>query len=250
MSRLPPNASPTSREDAGDVVVRADVARGDERALDRRGELAHVLLDPLALVGERELGAAVGEPLGDRPRDRALVGDAEDEPALAVEGAGHGRTLNSLRIPWPALRRALVPWLRCAALSAGRRLARALQPIRRDFGERSLPRVRWHDPRADRPAQQGARPRDRHGSRCRRSRRSTGAGSGGRRSLRRLDVRNAPPRLPRAARRRARPAPSQAAAGVPQARVGRRYVLLDGLAVTVPARQLPKLLRLRFVTRV
>ena len=45
--------------------------------------------DPLALVGERELRAAGREPLRDRPGDRAPVGDAEDETALAVEGSGH-----------------------------------------------------------------------------------------------------------------------------------------------------------------
>ena len=66
---------------------------------DRLGELADVALDPLALVGERELRAAVGEPLGDRPGDRALVGDAEDEPALAFEHGGDlpGSTRSALR---------------------------------------------------------------------------------------------------------------------------------------------------------
>ena len=52
---------------------------------DRLGELADVALDPLALEGERELRAALGEPLGDRPRDRALVRDAEHEAALSLE---------------------------------------------------------------------------------------------------------------------------------------------------------------------
>ena len=67
------------------LLVGADVALGHERARDRLGQVAHVLLDPLALVRERELRPAGGEPLRDRPRDRAAVGDAEDEPTLARE---------------------------------------------------------------------------------------------------------------------------------------------------------------------
>ena len=72
-------------EDACDVLVGADVARGDERARDASGELADRGLDPLALVGEGELRAAGGEPLRDRPGDRAPVGDAEHEAALSLE---------------------------------------------------------------------------------------------------------------------------------------------------------------------
>jgi hypothetical protein len=59
----PPSASAASRDDALDVLVRAHVALGDERAVDASGELADALLDPLALVGERELRALVGEAL-------------------------------------------------------------------------------------------------------------------------------------------------------------------------------------------
>src|SRR5829696_5663436 len=78
-------------EHARDVVVRAHVARRHERRSDLRGELAHVLLDPPALEREGEPGAAVGEPPSNRPRDRALVGDAENEPRLPLERPGHAR---------------------------------------------------------------------------------------------------------------------------------------------------------------
>ena len=81
------------REDPRDVVVGADVALGDERARDALGEVAHVLLDALALVGERDGRPLVGEPLRDRPRDRALVRDAENERLLAFEPAGHAAIL-------------------------------------------------------------------------------------------------------------------------------------------------------------
>src|SRR5438105_4464084 len=64
-------------EDTLEVVVRTDVTGGDERRADRLGQLAHVLLDPLALVGEGELGAALSETARDRPGDRAAVRNAE-----------------------------------------------------------------------------------------------------------------------------------------------------------------------------
>jgi hypothetical protein len=81
-------------EDAGDVVVRADVALGDERALDALGQVAHVLLDPLALVREGDLGSLLGEPVRDRPGDGAPVGDAEHERLLSLESACHAGSLN------------------------------------------------------------------------------------------------------------------------------------------------------------
>ena len=83
-------------EHARDVLVRAHVALGDERAGDGLGEVADALLDPLALVRESQLRAALGEPPRDGPRDRALVGDSEDEAALAFEGR-HGRESNGVR---------------------------------------------------------------------------------------------------------------------------------------------------------
>src|SRR5439155_14139401 len=76
-------------EDALEVLVGPYVAGGNERRGDRLRELAHALLDPLALVGEGELGASLREPVRDRPGDRALVRDAEDETAFAGEGSFH-----------------------------------------------------------------------------------------------------------------------------------------------------------------
>src|SRR5262249_22029287 len=90
-------------DDASHVVVGADVARRDVRRVDAPGQLAAPGLDPLALMGERERGARVGEALRDRPGDRALVGDPEDQAALAFEPRHGGRvygfsaTLSRLR---------------------------------------------------------------------------------------------------------------------------------------------------------
>jgi hypothetical protein len=75
-------------EDAVDRGVVAHVELGDERTRHRLGELAHVLLDPLALEGERHLRAALGQPAGDRPRDRPLVGHAQHQCPFALEHAG------------------------------------------------------------------------------------------------------------------------------------------------------------------
>ena len=87
---LPVEDRATSREDTLDRTVVADVEFGDERARDRLRQVAHVLLDPLTLEGERDLRAAVREPPGDRPGDRPLVRDAQDECTLPLE---HGRRL-------------------------------------------------------------------------------------------------------------------------------------------------------------
>ena len=85
MSSFPPNAAPTSPKTSLDRCVVAHVELGDERAPDRLGKLADVLLDALALEGERQVGAVVCQPFRDRPGDRALVGDTENECVLSRE---------------------------------------------------------------------------------------------------------------------------------------------------------------------
>ena len=80
-------------EDARHILLGTDVTLGDELRVDRLGELANALLDPLALERECELGALVVEALRDRPRDRALVGDSQDERLLPLESPGHATIL-------------------------------------------------------------------------------------------------------------------------------------------------------------
>jgi hypothetical protein len=91
---LPAECLPDLFEDTVHVVVGADVARRHEQARDRVGELADALLDAIALIGECQLRAAVGETLCDRPRDRALVGDAQNQAALALIARAHRASLN------------------------------------------------------------------------------------------------------------------------------------------------------------
>ena len=80
----PPNSCSIAREDVVDLRVVGDVAGQDQRIGQRRGELAHVLLEPLALIGHRQPRACARCGLRDRPRDRPLVGHADDEARLAT----------------------------------------------------------------------------------------------------------------------------------------------------------------------
>src|SRR5919199_3875310 len=125
--------------DARDVVVRPDVALRHERRVHALRELAHALLDSLPLIRERKRRSAGRESARDRPRDRAFVGDAEDEPALAFESR-HGGRVYGFSATLRALRRlVLVPLV--AALVLASTTSAALQPVRRSFGERTVPRV-------------------------------------------------------------------------------------------------------------
>src|SRR5207244_2584564 len=76
------------------ILVRANVAGRYERARDALRELPHPALEPLALEGEGERRALVGEALRDRPRDRAPVRNAEHEAPLALEGSSHWASLD------------------------------------------------------------------------------------------------------------------------------------------------------------
>src|SRR5439155_1164218 len=130
-------------EDALEVPVGADIALGDERRAHGLGELANVLLDPLSLVGEGELGTSLREPARDRPRDRAAVCDAENQAALARECPFHGReSMAEFSATLRLLRRSLV--LVCsAALVLATAATAQLKPIRLPHkGDRTLPRVR------------------------------------------------------------------------------------------------------------
>jgi hypothetical protein len=80
-----------AREDGADLRVRRHVARVQDGAGQGGGELFHVLLQALTLVRERQPHARGRQRLRDRPRDGALVGDAEHDARLAVEQF-HGRT--------------------------------------------------------------------------------------------------------------------------------------------------------------
>ena len=72
-------------EDRGDLGVGADIARIEHRARQGRGQLLDVFLEALALVGEGQPHAGPGQRLRDGPRDRAFVGDTEDDAGFAVE---------------------------------------------------------------------------------------------------------------------------------------------------------------------
>ena len=89
------NAAPWTRKvEAAELAIergaesrrsadRRDVARQDERVVERRRQLADVFLQPLARIRQRQARARGGRRLRNRPRDRAFVGDADDEAVLA-----------------------------------------------------------------------------------------------------------------------------------------------------------------------
>jgi subtilisin family serine protease len=148
--------------------------------------------------------------------------------------------------------RRLLPFLALGAvLASAVPAAAALQPLPRTFGQLTVPRVRAGVLRVP-----SGQPRGRvrviarlhlpplaaaYGRRI--------AAAGG---MRHLDVRTRSARayLAQIATAQNR-AVAQLRQAIPQARVGRRYrILLDGFAVTLPARRLPQLVRMRLFTRI
>ena len=170
------SVSPTSAKTPLEVVVGADVAGRHERGSRRdAGELAHVLLDPLALVGERELGAARRRAAARSPT-RSSAGSRRRARARACLEACRHRGASLVRPGYAQL----VLAGRCAALillacsprrscHAPPRLGPAVQsdrPQLRRAAPPARPRRDDHDPGRPR-----ARPRarDRRAARCRRS---------------------------------------------------------------------------------
>ena len=104
-----------------------DVARQHQRVVERRRQLAHVLFEPLARIGQREPRAGRRRRLRDRPRDRPLVGDADDEAVFAGEighvlvsrDAGASSDVYFDRLRPPAVAPLLAP--PCGPAAAGRR---------------------------------------------------------------------------------------------------------------------------------
>jgi minor extracellular serine protease Vpr len=149
------------------------------------------------------------------------------------------------------LRRASLVIASVAALVSAVPAAAELRPIRRDFGELTLPRVRAGEVRIP-----SAHARGRLTVVVRLSQAPLAQWSArtlqGTARARRLDVttRSSHAYLARldAAQRRA---VAQLERAIPEATVSRRYrVVLNGLAVELPARRLPALVRLSFATRV
>ena len=71
------------REHGFDARLVGHVAGQHELRADLVRERLDPLLDGVALISERDLGALVGHGLGDAPGDRPVIGDAEHDAALA-----------------------------------------------------------------------------------------------------------------------------------------------------------------------
>jgi hypothetical protein len=81
-------------EDSGNIFIGADVALRYQWTGDGLGQFSDAFLDPLVLIRERELGPGVGESLGNRPGDRPLVRNAENQTAFAFIASGHPASIN------------------------------------------------------------------------------------------------------------------------------------------------------------
>ena len=75
--------------------IVGDVAGKNQRVGQAGGQIADVLFEPLALIGDREPRAGRGRRLRDRPRDRALVRDADDEAGLTLRDQSSTRTFQT-----------------------------------------------------------------------------------------------------------------------------------------------------------
>ena len=99
-----PHCLSTLANTASSVAVVGHVALADDMRAEFGGQRLDALLEGFALIGKRDLGALVGAGLGDAPGDRAIVGDAHDEAALAGHQAlssCHAFSPNALGIREP-----------------------------------------------------------------------------------------------------------------------------------------------------
>ena len=102
------------RSQLGDLLVARDVTRQEERLLERGGEIADVLFEPLARIGQRETRAGGSRCLGNRPGNRPLVGDADDEAVFPCED-GHWWSVPANSGRWSVLtcQFSRVTWIVC-----------------------------------------------------------------------------------------------------------------------------------------
>ena len=177
-SSPPPNASPVSAKTRSrSSSERTSHGVTSFVSTDRR-ELAHVLLDPLALVGERELRALVGEPLARSPRRSSACWRRRARAPACLRIARHARDPTTAQ---PRPRASLDSRRQRAGQTRRGRHGRLVRDRRGDSRARS-PQRGWHCvlARAARgPAARG-RGRDRRRGRALRRRRPR-RGRGGRR---------------------------------------------------------------------
>jgi hypothetical protein len=81
----------------GNVLIVLDVARQDERPIECGGEVADVLLEPLARIGQRQTCAGGRRRLGNGPGDRSLVRHADDQAVLPGKNGHSVDYLDRLR---------------------------------------------------------------------------------------------------------------------------------------------------------
>jgi hypothetical protein len=77
-------------EGAIDFFILGDVAHEALRARQRVDEILRLFRETLVLIGDGQLHSGGVQALRDGPRNRALVGDSEDNRRPAFQLKGHG----------------------------------------------------------------------------------------------------------------------------------------------------------------
>src|SRR3546814_2224412 len=77
------------REGRVEIVHVRDVAIDQEIAAKFVGERLHALQHHVALVGDRQFGARAVQCLGNAPSKRFIIGEAHNQPALALHQTRH-----------------------------------------------------------------------------------------------------------------------------------------------------------------
>src|SRR5437868_5844406 len=84
-------------KDTRDFFIFSDIAREDERVrAERSGEFLDIFFKAFALIGKSEFCAGLVPSLGNRPGDRALVGNSENDPVFLSEQGHDAIWLNNI----------------------------------------------------------------------------------------------------------------------------------------------------------
>ena len=93
-----PHFSFSTSNTASMVAGVGDVAMAQHQAADLGGQRLDPLLQRVALIGQRDLGALGVAGLGNAPGDRTVIGDAEHHASLALHQA---RKVSQFRLLLP-----------------------------------------------------------------------------------------------------------------------------------------------------
>jgi hypothetical protein len=76
-----------------------DIARQQQRSAHGFRQRPHAAAERLALIGKSKRCALSSERAGNAPSDRVIVGNAHDQPALALHQLRHGAPIHRATVP-------------------------------------------------------------------------------------------------------------------------------------------------------